>query len=349
VETALISLAAKGLIGYGYQYQGPSAVHREQEGKEMPLDPQARNMLDQIAALGLPPNHTVSPQEARSNMNSRPQSSGPEVARVEDRPIPGPGPEIPVRIYTPAGSGPFPVLVWFHGGGWVVGNLETADGTARRLTAQAGCLVVSVDYRLAPEARFPAAPEDCYAVAQWVAGNAGSINADPGSIAVGGDSSGGNLAAVVSLMARDRGGPSLAFQLLVYPVTARDFDTDSYRQNGEVYGLTTDAMKWYWDLYLRDDADASDQHASPLLAKDLSGLPPALVITAEFDPLRDEGEAYAQRLQAAGVTAKLSRYDGMIHGFFGMPAFIDEGRRAVAEASAALKVAFSARARAAAR
>jgi acetyl esterase len=254
-----------------------------------------------------------------------------------------------VRIYIPAGCGPFPVLVWFHGGGWVVGDLETADGTARRLTAQAGCVVVSVDYRLAPEARFPAAPEDCYAAAQWVAGNAESINADPGRIAVGGDSSGGNLAAVVSLMARDRGGPSLAFQLLVYPVTARDFDTGSYQQNGEGFALTTDAMKWYWDLYLRDDADASDQHAAPLLAKDLSGLPPALVITAEFDPLRDEGEAYARRLQAAGVTATQSRYDGMIHGFFGMPAFLDQGRRAVAEASAALKVAFSAKARAAAR
>jgi len=315
----------------------------------MPLDPQARKVLDQLAALGLPPNYTLSPQEARVNMNSRPQSSGPEVARVEDRAIPGPGPEVPVRIYTPGGGGPFPVLVWFHGGGWVVGDLETADGTARRLTAQAGCVVVSVDYRLAPEAKFPAASEDCYAVTQWVAGNAGSIDADPGKIAVGGDSSGGNLAAVVSLMARDRGGPSLAFQLLVYPVIARDFDTGSYRQNGEGYALTTDAMRWYWDLYLRDDADASDPHAAPLLAKDLSGLPPALVITAEFDPLRDEGEAYAQRLQAAGVDVTQRRYDGMIHGFFGMTAFIDRGRIAVADASAALKAAFSAKARAATR
>jgi acetyl esterase len=231
----------------------------------------------------------------------------------------------------------------------VVGNLETADGTARRLTAQADCVVVSVDYRLAPEARFPAAPEDCYAVTQWVAGNAGSINADPGKIAVGGDSSGGNLAAVVSLMARDRGGPSLAFQLLIYPVIARDFDTGSYRQNAEGYGLTGDAMKWYWDLYLANDADASNPYVAPLLARDLSGLPPALVITAEFDPLRDEGEAYAQSLQAAGVTTKRSRYDGMIHGFFGMPAFIDRGRIAVDEASSALKAAFSEKARAATR
>ena len=315
----------------------------------MPLDSQAQKVLDRLAALGLPPNHTVSPQEARVNMNSRPQSSGPEVARVEDRGIPGPGPEIPVRIYTPAGRGPFPVLVWFHGGGWVVGNLETADGTARRLTAQAGCVVVSVDYRLAPEARFPAAAEDCYAVTQWVAGTAGSIDADPGRIAVGGDSSGGNLAAVVSLMARDRGGLPPIFQLLVYPVIARDFDTGSYKQNGEGYGLSSDSMKWYWDLYLASDADASNPYASPLLAKDLSCLPPALVITAEFDPLRDEGETYAQRLQAAGVTVTHRRYDGMIHGFFGMPAFIDRGRIAVTEACSALKRAFSAEARIATR
>ena len=313
----------------------------------MPLDQQARRVLDQLAALGLPPNHTVSPQQARINMNSRPQSAGPEVARVEDRAIPGPGPDVPVRIYTPDGRGPFPVLVWFHGGGWVVGDLDTADGTARRLTAQTGCVVVSVDYRLAPEARFPAAAEDCYAVTQWVATNAAGIDADPGRIAVGGDSSGGNLAAVVSLMARDRGVSPPVFQLLVYPVIARDFDTGSYRQNGEGYGITRDSMKWYWDLYLTEDADASNPYAVPLLANDLSGLPPALVITAEFDPLCDEGEAYAQCLQEAGVAVTYSRYDGMIHGFFGMPAFIDRGRIAVGEASAALKAAFSEKARAA--
>ncbi len=313
----------------------------------MPLDQQARRVLDQLAALGLPPNHTVSPQQARINMNSRPQSAGPEVARVEDRAIPGPGPDVPVRIYTPDGRGPFPVLVWFHGGGWVVGDLDTADGTARRLTAQTGCVVVSVDYRLAPEARFPAAAEDCYAVTQWVATNAAGIDADPGRIAVGGDSSGGNLAAVVSLMARDRGVSPPVFQLLVYPVIARDFDTGSYRQNGEGYGITRDSMKWYWDLYLTEDADASNPYAAPLLANALSGLPPALVITAEFDPLCDEGEAYAQRLQEAGVAVTYSRYDGMIHGFFGMPAFIDRGRIAVGEASAALKAAFSEKARAA--
>ena len=313
----------------------------------MPLDPQAQDVMDQLAALGLPPNHTVSPEEARVNMLSRPRAKGPEVAKVEDRTVPGSGPDIPVRIYTPAGSGPFPALAWYHGGGWVVGNLETADGTARHLTVETGCVVVSVDYRLAPEAKFPAASNDCYAATKWIAQNASSINVDPSRIAVGGDSAGGNLAAVVSLMAKDRGGPSITFQILVYPVTARDFSTGSYRQNADGYLLTLDAMKWYWNHYLSSDADASNPYAAPSVAKDLSGLPPALVITAEFDPLRDEGEIFAQHLQAAGVPTICSRYDGMIHGFFGMPAVIDKGKQAISEAAAALKQSFAAKEQAA--
>ena len=315
----------------------------------MPLDPQAQAVLDQIAALGLPPNHTVSPEEARANALARPRAEGPEVAKVEDRTIPSGGTQIPVRIYTPAGNGPFPVLGWFHGGGWVIGNLESADAVARELTVGADCVVVSVDYRLAPEAKFPILFDDCYAATEWISQNAASINADPSRIAVGGDSAGGNLAAAVSLAARDRGGPSLTFQLLVYPVTVRDFGTGSYRQNADGYMLTMDGMKWYWDQYLSNDVDASNPYAAPLAAKDLSGLPPALVITAEFDPLRDEGEAYGQRLQAAGVAATASRYDGMIHGFFGMSAVVDKGRQAVDEATAALKAAFAATAKAATR
>jgi acetyl esterase len=315
----------------------------------MPLDPQAQAVLDQIEALGLPPNHTVSPEEARANMAARPRPEGPAVAKVEDRTITSGGSEIPVRIYTPAGSGPFPVLGWFHGGGWVIGNLESADPVARELTVGGGCVVVSVDYRLAPEAKFPVPFEDCFAATQWIAQNAASINADPSRIAVGGDSAGGNLAAAVSLAARDRGGPSLVFQLLVYPVTHREFNTVSYRDNADGYMLTTDGMKWYWDQYLSADADASNPYAAPLAAADLSGLPPALVITAEFDPLRDEGEAYGQALQAAGVTAATTRYDGMIHGFFGMSAAVDKGRQAVDQATAALKAAFAATAEAAAR
>jgi acetyl esterase len=309
----------------------------------MPLDPQARQVLDQIAQLGFPPVEMVSPEQARINFKARPRAAGPEVAKVEDRTIPGPGSEISIRIYTPHGPGPFPALVWFHGGGWVVGDLDTADATARHLTVGAGCVTVSVDYRLAPETKFPGAADDCYAATVWTVQNATSLNADPGMIAVGGDSAGGNLAAVVSQMARDRHTPPLTFQLLVYPVTAYDFETRSYQQNAEGYLLTRDSMRWYWEQYLRDLTDASNPYAAPLVAEDLHGLPAALVITAEFDPLRDEGEAYARRLQEAGVPTQCTRYDGMMHGFFGMPAVLAKGQQAIDEASAALKRAFATR------
>jgi acetyl esterase/lipase len=314
----------------------------------MPLDLQAQRVLEQIAALGLPPNHTVSPAQARINAKARPRAAGPAVAKVEDRRLPGPGLEIPVRIYTPAGPGPFPILVWFHGGGWVIGDLDSADPTARYLTVGADCVVVSVDYRLAPETKFPGPVDDCYAATIWAAHNAAQINGDATRIAVGGDSAGGNLAAAVALMGRDRHTLSLAFQLLIYPVAARDFTTTSYRQNADGYLLTRDSMQWYWDHYLTHADDASNPYAAPLVAQDLTGLPPALVITAEMDPLCDEGKAYAQRLQAAGVPTHYSRYDGMIHGFFGMPTLLDKGKQALDEATTALQQAFAAVPRAAA-
>ena len=307
----------------------------------MPLDPQTQAFLNELAALKLPPPHTVTPQQARADLKSRPSASGPEVSAVEDRAIPGPAGQVPVRVYRPTGTGPFSALVWFHGGGMVLGDLDRADGTARQLCVRAGCVVVSVDYRLAPEDKFPAAPDDCYAATRWVAEHAADIEADPRRIAVGGDSAGGNLAAVVALMARDRGGPPLAHELLVFPMADRSFDTESYKQNGDGYALTRDSMRWFWDHYLRSDADAANPYAAPLQAKDLKGLPSALVITAEYDPLRDEGEAYARRLQAAGVPTICSRYDGVTHGFFGMPAVIDKGDQAIAEASASLKKAFA--------
>ena len=307
----------------------------------MPLDSQAKAVMDLVAAMGLPPNHTVSPEDARANGKSRPRAPGPEVTKVEDREIPGPDSQVPVRIYTPEGSGPFPVLVWFHGGGWVLGDLDNSDGVSRHLTVTAGVVVVSVDYRLAPETKFPGPAEDCYYATKWVSENAASLNADPNRIAVGGDSAGGNLAAAVSLMARDRGGPSVGFQLLVYPVTDRNFSTISYRENGEDYSLTRDGMIWFWDHYLAKDSDADNPYASPLRAQRLKDLPPALVITAEYDPLRDEGEAYAHRLRNAGIPANSSRYDGMIHGFFGMSAAVDKGKQAIEEASAALQAAFA--------
>ena len=308
----------------------------------MPLDPQIVTVMETVAALGLPANHEVSPEEARANGRARPRAPGPEVGKVEDRTIPGPAGEIPVRIYTPAGVGPFPGLAWYHGGGWVVGDLDTADATARHLCVKADCVVVSVDYRLAPETKFPGAADDCYAATQWLANNASSLNVDASRIAVGGDSAGGNLAAAVSLMSRDRGGCGIAFQLLVYPVTERNFNTGSYIDNAEGYQLSRDGMIWYWDHYLASDADATNPYAAPMHAADLSNLPPALVITAEFDPLRDEGEAYAEKLRAAGVPTTCTRYDGMIHGFYGMPAAVDKSRQAVEQSAACLKEAFAA-------
>ena len=245
----------------------------------MPLDPQAQAVLDQLAALNLPPNYTVTPLEARANAKLRPSVPGPEVSTVEDRVIQGPGGDVPVRIYTPAGAGPFPVLVWFHGGGMVLGDLDTADGTARHLCVGAGCVVVSVDYRLAPEHKFPAAPEDCYAATEWVSKNADSMGVDANRMAVGGDSAGGNLATVVALMSRDRGGPPLVFHLValmsrdrggpplvfhlvVYPMVDRDFNTESYRSNADGYLLTRDSMRWYWNHYLGTEAD-TDTHGGP--------------------------------------------------------------------------------------
>ena len=307
----------------------------------MPLDPQAQQVLDQLAALGLPPNHMVSPQQARENMRNRPRVDGPEVAKVEDRSVSWRDAEVPVRIYTPAGTGPFPILIWCHGGGMVVGDLETADATARHLTVETGCVTVSVDYRLAPETKFPGACDDCYAAAVWASDNAASIQGDAARMAVGGDSAGGNLAAVVAQMARDRANPDLAFQLLVYPMTSLDFETPSYVDNADGYLLTRDSMKWYWDQYLGASDDPNHPYAVPSRAGSFKNLPPALVITAQFDPLRDEGEAYAKNLEAAGVPTTHSRYDGMIHGFFGMSGAVDKAGQAVSEAAAAMKKAFA--------
>jgi acetyl esterase len=201
--------------------------------------------------------------------------------------------------------------------------------------------LVAMEYRLAPEHKFPAAPEDCYAATCWVAANAEAIGGDPRRIAIGGDSAGGNLTAVVAQMARDRGGPALAYQLLVYPVTNYGYDKASYEENADGYLLTRDAMVWFWNHYLRSAADGNNPLASPLRANDLRGLPPAMVLTAEFDPLRDEGEAYALRLQEAGVPVTLKRYAGTIHGFFSLGAVLDQGKQAMADAAAALRTIFA--------
>jgi acetyl esterase len=308
----------------------------------MPVDPQVQAYLDQMASLNAPPIHTLTPEMVREGIRMQLEmfSSDEPIAHIENRTIPGPAGQIPVRVYTPSGSGPFPVLVFFHGGGWVICNLDTHDGFCRSLANGTGCVVVSVDYRLAPEHKFPAAPEDCYAATEWVASHAAEVNGDASRIAVGGDSAGGNLASVVSQMARDKGGPALVFQLLVYPGTDFQMKSASIEENAEGYFLTKADMLWFRDHYLNSDADKDSPLASPMRAASLKGLPPALVITAQYDPLRDEGEAYGHKLQEAGVPVKISRYDGMIHGFVSMGAVFDGGKRATEECCQALRAAF---------
>lgn len=309
----------------------------------MPVDPQTQAMLDETAALNLPPFYMLPVEEARAQAiatNIDPAVAPEPVAHVENRTIPGPAGAIPIRVYTPAGTGPFPVLVYFHGSGFVVCNLDTHDGICRGLTNGAGCVTVSVDYRLAPEHPFPAAVEDCYAATAWVATHATEVDGDPNRIAVGGDSAGGNLATVVALLARDQGGPRLVFQLLVYPVADQPCTTPSYEENAEGYSLTKQDMIWFWNHYLTDKSAWEDPRAAPLRAKDLRNLPPALVITAEYDPLRDEGELYAKRLQEAGVPVRLVRYEGVIHGFFGKAHRLDRAREAIGDAAASLRTAF---------
>ena len=311
----------------------------------MELDPQARDFLDRLAAAQMPPIQEQTVAQARAQMNLSTQFLGPlpRVARVEDRRIPGPGGEIRVRIITPqgAGPGPLPVLVYFHGGGWVLGNIESHEGVCRAVANAAGLIVATVDYRLAPEHRFPAAAEDAYAAAAWAAAHAGEFGGDPERIAVGGDSAGGNLAAVACLMARDRGGPRLAFQVLIYPITDYNLHNASYRQFAEGFFLTRSEMAWYWEHYVPKLDDRWHPHASPCQAGDLSGLPPALVITAGCDVLRDEGETYARQLQSAGVTVKVSRYDGMIHGFVRRYPFFDQGKAAIDEIARELRTALA--------
>jgi acetyl esterase len=234
-------------------------------------------------------------------------------------------------------------MLYFHGGGWVAGNLDSHDPVARNLCAGAGAVVVAVDYRLAPEHRFPAATDDCMCALDWLAHHAGELEGNAARIAVAGDSAGGNLAAVTVLRARDEGGPRLAGQLLIYPVTAHyTRDTRSYSENGRGYLLTREAIEFFWASYLDDPANARNPHTAPLEITDLSGLPPAMVITAEFDPLRDEGEEYGERLQQAGVPTTIRRYDGMIHGFFALTGILDKTDLALDEACSWLKRCFAA-------
>lgn len=261
------------------------------------------------------------------------------IGKIENSTIPGPAGEIPVRIYTPvnAAAGALPCLVYYHGGGWVIGDLETHEGACRLLANGAGCRVISVDYRLAPEHPFPAGPEDCYAAVKWVSANAAQLGIDAKRIAVGGDSAGGNLSAAVAQMARDRGGPAIAFQLLIYPATDMALQTPSRKENAVGYFLEEKTMKYFYDLYVPKGTDENNPYLSPLRTKSFAGLPAAYVITAQFDVLRDEGRLYAEKMQAAGVKVKLVNYEGLIHGFFTMSGAVPAARSAIADAAKALK------------
>jgi acetyl esterase len=305
----------------------------------MALHPQVLALLAEMEKQELPPPETMTVEQNREMILEFRELAGPpeEVAEVVDLTAPGPEGPIPVRLYVPEGERPLPVLVYFHGGGWVIGNIESHDGACRALANRSGCLVASVDYRLAPEHRFPAAVDDAYAATVWAAEKIGDFGGDAARLAVGGDSAGGNLAAVVSQLAAARGGPSIAFQLLVYPSVDRHDDSPSMTENAEGPLLTVAWMEWFWGHYLTGPDDALDPRVSPGLTADLSGLPPALVVTAEYDPLRDQGARYAQQLRDAGVDAEHRNYDGMIHGFIQMAGILDGARAMLDDAAAALR------------
>ncbi|MEV5879473.1 alpha/beta hydrolase [Streptomyces sp. NPDC052101] len=310
-----------------------------------PLTPRARKLADAMSAnFPDPALGPIDPAEIRQAAQAGAESrSVRRLPRVTDRSVPGPegAPDLPVRIYVPVADpgSPLPVVVFFHGGGWVLCDLDTHDGLCRELALHSGAVVVSVDYRLAPEHRFPAAAEDAYAVTAWVAANAADLGCDPGRLTVAGDSSGGNLAAAVTLMARDRGGPRIAAQLLAYPALDHRMDTASYTTYATGYFHTTTHMRWYWEQYLGPGGDGSHPYASPGLTPDPSGLPPAVVVLPECDPLRDDGVHYARRLQQAGISVELTLWPGTFHGFLGLAGLLPEADQALSEAARDLRAA----------
>ncbi|HUC71630.1 MAG TPA: alpha/beta hydrolase [Stellaceae bacterium] len=308
----------------------------------MPVDPQIQALLDKGA--GVPATHTLAVDVARAQYEARIalMARPADIAGVREQMIDVPGGPLRIRIYTPSGSGPFPLLVFFHGSGFVLCSLDTHDGMCRNLCAGAGCIVASVDYRLAPEHKFPAGVDDCLDATRWAAAHAAELGADARRVAVAGDSAGANLAAVTALRLRDEGGLALCGQLLLYPVT--DYHTPgtpSYQENAEGYGLTRDTMKWFWGHYLSDPSEGAHPHAAPLRAPNMSGLPPALVVTAQYDPLRDEGESYAEKLRAAGVATTLTRYPGVNHGFMFWVGVVDKAGAAMNEACEWLRGSFA--------
>ncbi|MDA0162469.1 alpha/beta hydrolase [Solirubrobacter ginsenosidimutans] len=306
----------------------------------MPVDPQIQKLLDEMREAGAKPFEELSVPEARAAAWSfGPLQGKPEeVASIEHTFIPGPTAELPVRIYTPAtGDGPYPGLVYYHGSGWVVLNIAVCDTTMRALANSTGCKVVAVNYQKAPEHPFPIPFDDCWAATNWIFENAEKLNLDAARIGVIGDSAGGNLAAAVALKARDVGAPTIAFQALIYPAVEHNWDSASAHENAEGYLLQRESMRWFWNHYVQDEALADDPRVSPLKAGDHSGLPPAFIATAEFDPLRDDGRAYHAKLHDAGVPVTYVEYDGMIHGFYWMQGIADGARRLHADLAEAIR------------
>jgi len=313
----------------------------------MALDPQIEIILGLARQSNLPEVWQITPDQGREQYLTRVNKlkfSEP-IFRSEDRRIAGPGSDIPIRLYTPRElktGERLPVLIWFHGGGFVIGSLETHDSVCRMLANRADCIVVSADYRLAPEAKFPAAVEDCAAAMKWVALHAVEFGGDANCMAVGGDSAGANLATVMAILARDAAHPKLTFQLLIYPCVAPEPETPSHYKFKEGYILSRNSITWFYRHYLRSPKDVKDFRFAPLVCEDLSGLPPSLIIVAGYDPLRDEGIEYARKLIEAGNRVRLANYEGMVHGFFLMGGAVDAARRAVDESAQALREAFDA-------
>jgi acetyl esterase/lipase len=342
-------LAAAGAIAFLVK----ASAARKREAADPRLDPQMKAVLDELQRLGVRPFETLTPNQARGQptpadavqtlLMRQGKNIVPEaVAKVEDRQIDGPAGKLPIRIYTPKGDGPFPVIVYFHGGGWVIADLDTYDATPRALANIANAVVVSAHYRQGPEHRFPAAHSDAFAAYQWTLAHAGDIRGDAARIAVAGESAGGNLAASVAIMARNQDMPMPVHQLLIYPVTNYDFDSPSYIENAEAKPLSRDAMRWFFQHYLNWHTDGESRMISLVREPRLQGLPPATVITAQIDPLRSEGKEYADNLREAGVPVNYRDYEGVTHEFFGMGAVLDQAREAQHFAAEGLHQAFSA-------
>jgi len=309
----------------------------------MTLDPQLKSYMDALEELGVAPLETVPVDVARKMYEKgaeQTRGDRPELFAVEDFTIPGPESDLACRLYRPCEKNKLPILVYFHGGGFTIGSIESHDVVCRHLSQQAECLVVSVDYRLAPEHKYPAAVEDAWAATCWIVNNAKQLGGDPDQVAVGGDSAGGNLATVICLMAREAGDPQLKYQLLIYPFLDMSCDMPSHDAFIEGYRLTRDLIAWFCQAYFNTDDDVTDWRASPIDAHSLADLPPAFILSAGFDPLQDENKSYAYQLEAAGVEVTHSHYPDMIHGFYTMPGILDRARDALRESAEALHKAF---------